>query len=334
MSVLHPVHRLIDPSPSFRIRGLVGLLRLLARKPLQHDADIASMRQRYESIDARHVRLDQDVAREPVDCAGVPAEWISVPETRPGRTLLLLHGGSFAFRFPNLYAAFAARLCRHLGTRALIPDYRLVPEHPYPAAPDDCQATWRWLLGRGIDPRATVLVGDSAGGNLALVTMHRSMLAGEPLPRCAVLMSPGVDCTLASRSMVENENVDPVIRLANLLVLRHFYVQSPLLYTHPDVSPLFGDFNGLPPLLLQVGSSEMLRDEAVRAAHKAHQAGVDVELELWAETMHGFQIAPFLPEAEMAVAQIVSFVRSRTGWALHEPEAKKQPPQMARVGAD
>jgi acetyl esterase/lipase len=309
-----PPVRLIDRRSSLRSRGLTRLLRWLANTPLRHDDDIAALRRRYEAIDARHVSVARTVRREPVQCNGVAAEWISVPETVPGRTLLLMHGGSFAFRFPNLYAAFAARLCRRLGARALIPDYRLAPEHPYPAAPDDCQATWRWLLERGCDPRQVVLLGDSAGGNLALVTLYRSVKAGEPLPACAVLLSPGVDCTLDSHSMVENEGRDPVIRLPNLLVLRRHYVPSSRLYTDPDVSPLFADFSGFPPLLLQAGHSEMLRDEAIRTAKKAHAAGVDVELELWRDTMHGFQVAPFLPEAALAVDQMVQFVSARTGW--------------------
>ena len=220
---------------------------------------------------------------------------------------------------PELHAAFAARLCRRLGARALIPDYRLAPEHPFPAAPDDCQAIWRWLLASGCDPRAAVFAGDSAGGNLALVTLHRARGAGEPLPACAVLLSPAVDCTLTSPSMVENEGRDPMFRLRNLLVLRRHYVPSPELYTHPDVSPLFADFHGFPPLFLQAGISEMLRDEAVRTAQKAHAAGVDVEVELWPQTLHAFQIASFLPESGLAMDQIVRFVCARTGWGAPLP---------------
>lgn len=277
------------------------------------------------ATDARHVRVDPRVRRTKVDCAGVPAEWISVPETRPGRTLLLLlHGGSFAFRFPNTHAAFAARLCRRLQARALIPDYRLIPEHPHPAAPDDCQAAYRWLLARGCDPASLVLVGDSAGGNLALVTLHRCLRDRDPLPACAVLLSPAVDCTLESRSMVENADTDPVVRLANLLLLRRHYVAAPQRYTDPDVSPLYGDFTRFPPLLLQAGHSELLRDEAVRTAEKAHAAGVDVELELWPGTVHGFQLAAFLPEARLAIDRIEHFVTTRTGWAPAVQAAETQ----------
>jgi acetyl esterase/lipase len=143
------------------------------------------------------------------------------------------------------------------------------------------------------------------------------------MPTCAVLLSPGVDCTLSSPSMVDNAERDPMLRLSNLLVLRDQYVPSPQLLTHPDVSPLFADFEGYPPLLLQVGSSEILRDEAIRTAHKARAAGVDVELELWPETPHVFQIVSFLPESAMALDHIVRFVRARTGWEMPTLAAAK-----------
>lgn len=322
--------RMIDGPGSLLARSLGRFLHLAFGRPLRHDADIAALRRRYEAFDARHVRLDPHVRRTPVDCNGVPAEWISVPETRPGRTLLLLHGGSFAFRFPNTHAAFAARLCRRLQARALIPDYRLIPENRHPAAPDDCQTAYRWLLARGCDPASLVLLGDSAGGNLALVTLHRCLRAGDPLPACAVLLSPAVDCTLESRSMVENAETDPVVRLGNLLLLRRHYVTAPRLYTDPDVSPLYGDFARFPPLFLQAGHAELLRDEAVRTAEKAHAAGVDVELELWPDTVHGFQLAAFLPEARQAVDRIEGFVLARTGWAA-APPAAPVPPTRPRI---
>lgn len=159
-----------------------------------------------------------------------------------------------------------------------------------------------------------MFAGDSAGGNLALVTIHRARAAGEALPSCAVLLSPALDCTMTSPSMADYDGQDPILHLRTLLVLRRCYVQSPHQYVDPEVSPLFADFRGFPPLLLQAGSSEMLRDEAVRAADKAHAAGVDVELEIWPEVPHAFQIAHFLPEAGLAVDHIARFVRQRTGW--------------------
>lgn len=335
MNTTHSRIQVIQGQSSWRSRALNTALRMAAFRRLQQSTDVPALRQRYEAIDARHAPKVCGMVREPVQCNGVAAEWISVPESRPDRTLLYLHGGSFAFRFPNTHAALAARLCRLLGARALLPDYRLAPEHPFPAAPDDCHAVYRWLLNHGCPAGSIALVGDSAGGCLALVTLHRLRQAREPQPACAVLLSPAVDCTFDSHSMVDNEARDPMFRLTDLLVLRRHYVRSPQLYTHPEVSPLFADFAGFAPLLLQVGSGEMLRDEAVRTAHKAHAAGVDVELELWPDTPHVFQLAPFLPESVRALKHIAAFVAARTDWSMAKPDfaADAMVPQRLAMGS-
>ena len=306
--------REIEVKPSMRSYALNALLRLTLGKPLTHDADVVALRRHYEKLDARQFKVNPPIERQATELGGVPAELIVAPETRFERVILYLHGGSFAFRFPNAHAALAARLCRRLHAKALIPDYRLAPEHPFPAAPDDCHAAYRGLLAQGVDPKNIVLAGDSAGGNLALVTLYRARAAGEPLPACAVLLSPAVDCTMGSPSMATYDGRDPLIRLASLLVLRRLYVPSPHQYTDPEVSPLFADFHGFPPLFFQVGSTELLRDDATRAADKAHEAGVDVELELWPDAAHVFQLAEFLPESALAIDHIVRFVRMRTGW--------------------
>lgn len=306
--------RTIALRPSWRTRALNALLRLTKRRRLGQEADVAALRREYEEIDARYFQVAPDVLRTPVDCNGVPAEWLTLPQSRDERLILYLHGGSFAFRFPNAHAALVARLCRCLGAHAVIPDYRLAPEHPFPAAPDDCHRAYQALLVPAASARRIVLAGDSAGGNLALVTIQRARDAGEPLPSCAVLLSPALDCTLTSPSMADYDGQDPMLQLSTLLVLRRCYVRSPEQYINPEVSPLFADFRGFPPLFLQAGSSEMLRDEAVRAADKAHAAGVDVELEIWPEVPHVFQIAQFLPEAATAIEHIARFVRRQTGW--------------------
>ncbi len=314
MNNLAPEVSMVQVRGSWRGRALKTLVRLILPKPMQQNADIAALRRYYETLDARYFATGAGIAREAADCDGVAAEWIKVPQTQADRVLFYFHGGSFAFRFPNAHAAFAARLCRRLGARALIPDYRLAPEHQFPAAADDCLAAYRWLLASGCDAGRVAFVGDSAGGNLALVTLHRIRQAGERLPACAVLLSPAVDCTLSSNSVADNQGRDPMLRLSDLIVLRHHYVPSPDMYTHPEVSPLFADFQGFPPLFLQAGSTELLRDEAVRTAHKAHAAGVDVELEVWPDAMHAFQFASFLPESALAMERIAAFVEARTGW--------------------
>jgi len=311
----NPSYRLdIRVKPSMRSYALNALLRLTLGKQLADDADVVALRSHYERLDARHFKVNPPVERRPTESGGVPGEWIVAPESRFERVILYLHGGSFAFRFPNAHASLAARLCRRLRARALIPDYRLAPEYPFPAAPDDCHAAYRGLLAQGINPRNIVLAGDSAGGNLALVTLCRARAAGEPLPSCAVLLSPALDCTMESPSITTFDGRDPLIRRASLFVLRRHYVPSTFLFTNPEVSPLFADFRGLPPLLFQVGSTELLRDEATRGANKAFLADVDVELELWPGATHVFQLVEFLPEARLAIDHIVRFVRMRAGW--------------------
>jgi alpha/beta hydrolase fold/Protein of unknown function (DUF3417) len=181
-------------------------------------------------------------------------------------------------------------------------------------------AAYRWLLAQGHDPRSIVVAGDSAGGNLALVTLQRIHAAGEPMPACAVLLSAGVDFTLSSRSMVTNEGSDPMFDLPALVAMRSFYA-PPERYLDPGVSPLFGNFTGPPPLFFQVGSREILLDESTRAAARAQEAGVPVEVEIWENMGHVFQALP-LPQAQAAVEHIARFVETHAGWSVgSEPSA-------------
>lgn len=300
------------PGGALRRRWLHAWLRLTVKRIPLVDADIGQLRAVNLAWDARLARPDPGVRLTPVDAPGFRAEWLEVPESRPERVLFYVHGGAFMFRFPRVHAALAARLCRMLGARALMVDYRLAPESPHPAAPDDCQAAYRWLLTGGQSPAGIVVGGDSAGGNLALVTLQRSRDAGDPAPACAVLLSPVVDFTLSSRSLLTHEGSDPMFRLGGFAAMRAFYA-TPARYLDPDVSPLFGDFAGLPPLLFQVGSVEMLLDESVRAAARADAAGVPVELEIWERMGHVFQALP-LPQARAAVSRAAAFVRRHTGW--------------------
>lgn len=300
---------------SWRGRALNLTLRLASQRKA-HISDYAELRRRYERLDARYVRLDRSITLEAVDCDGVPAHWVHVPASLPGRTIFYLHGGSFAFRFPKAQTAFVARLCQRLRASALVPDYRLAPEHPFPAAPDDCQRAWLWAQRNGFHPTRTVFVGDSAGGNLSLVTIHRSLRNKDPVPACAVLLSPAVDGSLGSPSLTNNHHSDAIIQLSKVIALRDLYVPDPNLYRHPDVSPIFADFAGFPSLYVQVSNTELLRDESLRLAEKAYAAGVDVEVEMWPDVPHGFQFAWFLPEASRAIDRISDFIAAKTGWRV------------------
>jgi monoterpene epsilon-lactone hydrolase len=289
------------------------MLRLTVKRMKVLDVDVVVLRAHQSALDAKFARIDPEARRTTVDCGGIPAEWIEVPETRTGRVLLYLHGGAFMFRFPSTHAGIVARWCRPLGARTLMVDYRLAPEHPYPAGLDDCHAAYRWLLEQGHDPRQIVLGGDSAGGNLALATLHRIQAAGEPMPACAVLLSPVVDFTMSGRSIIANEKSDPMFALSGLLAMRSLYA-VPERFLDPFVSPLFGDFAGFPPLLFQVGAVEVLVDESTRAAARAHAAGVAVELEIWDRMAHVFQAFAALPQSAEAGDSVVRFIRERAGW--------------------
>jgi acetyl esterase/lipase len=301
------------PGSRWRRWWLHTMLRLTAKRMHIIDADIGQLRAQQAQFDLKFGRIDPEARTTRVDCSGAVADWIDVPGSCADRVLLYLHGGAFMFRFPRTHPGMAARWCRHLGARALMVDYRLAPEHRFPAAPDDCHRAYRWLLAQGVDPRHIAIAGDSAGANLALVTLHRIKTAGEPLPACAVLLSPVVDFTLSGKSLVANEKRDPMFSLAGLIALRSLYA-SPEQFLDPSISPLYADYAGFPPLLFQVGNLEVLRDESVRAAARANAAGVEVELELWKDMAHVFQALP-LPQAEAATERIIHFVARHTGWS-------------------
>lgn len=306
------VSRISVPGAELKRAALYALFRLTSKGTLSVDADIGELRAEQSKWDARLASVDPSVDRTPVAATGLVGEWINGQDCRSDRIILYLHGGAFMFRWPGIYTSMVGRWCNRLKARALMVDYRLAPEHPFPAAADDCHVAYQWLLAQGHDPRNIVVAGDSAGGNLALVTLQRIRNAGEPMPACVVLLSAGVDFTLSSRSMVTNESSDPMFNLADLAVMRAFYA-PPERYLDPGVSPLFGDFKGLPPMLFQVGSLELLLDESTRAAARAHHAGVEVEVEIWERMGHVFQALP-LPQAEAALEHIARFVEARTGW--------------------
>ncbi|MCU0896204.1 MAG: alpha/beta hydrolase [Burkholderiales bacterium] len=310
-----PYARLVPGAEAAGRRFWVHLaIRLLAKRRYRAGVDVPALRIRQLKMDRRLASVDRAARRTTLDCGGIAAEWVEVPETRADRVILYLHGGAFMFRFPNTHAALVASWCRHLGARALLPDYRLAPEHRYPAAPEDCHAAYRWLLAQGVAPASIVIAGDSAGGNLALATLHRIKAAGEPMPACAVLLSPATDLTMSSASLLTNERSDPMFTYAAFGWIRGMYV-DPEHVLEPSASPLFGDFEGLPPLLFQAGGIEMLRDESIRAAAAAHRAGTTVELEIWEGMAHVFQAMTMLPQSSAANASVARFVARHAGWS-------------------
>ncbi len=307
--------RVIHPT---RGRWTSELLNLLLRISVKSrhglHIDIPKLRAKFGLLNQQASKsLPSDVQREGVMCNGVPAEWVSPRGYRQERVLLYIHGGAFVAYTPDVYAAMVASWCQPLKTRALMVNYRLAPEHPYPAALQECLAAYQWLLEQGYQAKDIVIAGDSAGGNLALATLQHLKAGNQPLPSCAVLLSPFLDFTLSGESALGNAPHDPIFTLAFAVGIRSFYAPADK-HSQPSVSPLFGNFAGLPPLLFQVGSTEMLLDDSVRAAARADAAGVPVRLEVWKRLPHVFQLIAALPQARAAAQGIQSFVNDHTDW--------------------
>ena len=290
------------------------LFRLAAKGNLRLGMNIQKKRQQQEALDIRLTPPDFSTRRRAAEADAFQAEWVEAMDLKPERVILYLHGGAFMFRFPRTHARMAGEWCKAFNARALMVDYRLAPEHRWPAGIDDCHAAYRWLLASGIQAENIVLAGDSAGGNLSLALLHRIKAAGEPMPACAVLLSPFVDFTLSSPSLCRNELRDPIFTTRGIVAVRSYYAE-PEQFLEPSLSPLFGDYQSFPPLLFQASDTEMLRDESLRAAARAHAAGVNVRVELWqGQLPHVFQAFAKLPQSQAAVARILAFIRLHTHW--------------------
>jgi acetyl esterase/lipase len=245
-----------------------------------------------------------------VDAGGVPAEWVVAAEADDNRVILYLHGGGYSLGSLDSHRRLVAHLSIEAKARVLNVDYRLAPEHPYPAAVHDAVAAYRWLLGQGVGADRVAISGDSAGGGLTLATLLALKDAGDPLPAAAVPLSPWTDLEGTGDSMRSRAAVDLMIQPARLKETADLYANGADL-RQPQLSPLHGDYAGLPPMLIQVGDAEVLLDDATRVASIAEAAGVDVTLEVWDEMPHVFQaFVGLLPESDDAVARIGQFVRA------------------------
>lgn len=253
--------------------------------------------------------LPEDVIVTDVDAGGVPAHWLVTPGANPDRVLLYLHGGWYTLGSLRSHGELAARIGRAAGTQVLFPEYRLAPEHPFPAAVDDVLAAWRWLEAvHGASPASIVVAGDSAGGALTLGLLQALRDSGETPPAGAVLMSPALDLTFSGASIAERADEDPIFTPNAIRGLGPVYLGDADPRT-PAASPLFGSMKGLPPLLIQVGSAELLLSDSERAASAAAAAGVNVTLQIGDGLPHVYQSALGTPEAASATRQIAASIR-------------------------
>ena len=293
--------------PSLRARLMNRLLRSTTKSVWRPGLDIVQVREHTARMEARLVRGAPTVPAEPVSIDGLPATWFGGPERAETGTLLYLHGGAWCLHLPRIYARFASILSDLTGMRVLLPEYRLAPEHPFPAGVDDCFAVYRWMLDQGYRQRPFALAGDSAGGSLSLVTLMRARDALLPMPDCAALLSPSTDLTASGPSMRYNAEADPMFAPAAIDLLPDQYCPGQD-RRNPLLSPLLGHWHGLPPLLFHAGSTEMLLDDSVRAHDRATQAGVPAEIDVYFGLPHVWHAITWLPEARQATRAIADFV--------------------------
>lgn len=287
---------------------LDSLLQMMKAQPILQSPGVEQQRAGFEQM-AAMFPVDADIKREPVTANGVKSEWVSAPDADSGRAILYLHGGGYVIGSINTHRALAARLSRAAKARVLVIDYRLAPEHPFPAAVDDSVAAYRWMLTQGLKPSRIAVSGDSAGGGLAAATLVAIRDAKLPLPAAAALLSPWVDMEGIGESMTSKDSVDPMVHKDGLLGMAKAYLggQNP---RSPLAAPLYADLAGLPPLLIQVGTSETLMDDASRLAERARKAGVNVTYEPWQNMIHVWHLfAPMLDEGQQAIEKIGAFVR-------------------------
>jgi monoterpene epsilon-lactone hydrolase len=295
---------------SAQVAMLVEMLR--NAPPLPQDMNIATRRQRMEDM-TRGAPLLAGTRTTSVDAGGVPSEWVEVPAGSDLRTILYLHGGGYTVGSVRTHRALVARLAAATGGRGLAIDYRLGPEHPFPAAVDDAAAAYRWLVRGGVEPASIVVAGDSAGGGLTVALLVALRDACDPLPAAGVCISPWTDLACTGESMTTRAAADPMVQRDGLLPMAAAYLagQDP---RTPLASPLYADLHGLPPLLVHVGSAETLLDDATRLAERARAAGVAADLEVWDDMIHVWHaFSPLLPEADDAVARVGEWVRARLG---------------------
>lgn len=280
------------------------------------------------SFDFETLRKGMGTRREPtiegvqlkkVNINSIPCEWLTTPGADPEIRLLYIHGGGFVSGVGGYYIPQAAHISAAAKCAVLLVDYRLAPEHPFPAGLNDCVEAHDWMVSSGPSgpskARATFVAGDSAGGNLTLATLLALRDRKMQLPAGGISISPTSDFTLSSESL--RTVSDPIISSKTMPVFRDMYLgkTDP---RDPLASPAFGDYRGLPPLLFQIGEHEMLRDDGIRAAQKAMAGGIPVTLEVWPGMFHVFQShEPLLPEAREAIAHIAGFMKK------HAPLAPK-----------
>lgn len=289
---------------SWQTHLTVLFLKLRVKRKMTGQADIQKIRAtlgRVSPVPPSGVRLEVDKV------GGVAGEWVHPPERGVVGTMLYLHGGGYFACSPQTHRPITAGFARR-GLRVFAPDYRLAPEHPFPAAVDDAVAAYRGLLAQGLAPDSIVVGGDSAGGGLTLSMLLTLRELGEPMPAAAMLFSPLTDLAATGASLVTNTKRDAMFHGADIAKVAGPYMgeRDP---KHPVASPLYADLSGLPPLLVHAGSDEVLLDDSTRLVDRAKAAGTDVVLQTWPVVPHVWQLFP-LPESAESMNAAADFLRA------------------------
>ena len=287
------------------------LVSMLRTAKISSDTTIGEIRAGWEKFAASFVPA-ADLSFKPDVAGGVAVEWVTAPHSDPSRVVLYLHGGGYTIGSIASYRSYTGRLARASQSRLLSVGYRLAPEHPFPAALDDAVSSYHWLLDQGISPSRISVVGDSAGGGLALSMAIAIRDAGAPTPASIVAIGPSTDLAKEGASMKERAHLDPIVTYESSMAHALRYVGPRGNLKHPLASPLYADLRGLPPLLIMVGTHEALFDDSTRFAAKAEAAGVEVQLDIWEEMIHVWPFfADILPEGRQAIDKIGDYIRAR-----------------------
>ena len=278
------------------------LLRRLFYKPMS----IEEMREKQAGSVKMLGKLPKSISLEKTYIDEIDVEWLVHESASDEKAIIYLHGGGYVSGLLPSYYLLCSSISEVTGARVLIPDYRLAPETPFPAALDDCATAYRWLLKQGISAQNIVVAGDSAGGNLTITLLMKLGESGDPIPAAAACLSPVTDLT---KDHAHPGYKDPLLPPRAL----RFYTKSYVGDNDPHdplVSPVFGNLRGLPPLLVHAGEDEILRDDAVRIEELAKAAEVDVRLEIYPRMWHVWQLYLALPQAIQSLDDIAQFLRS------------------------
>ena len=294
------------------LETIVGMLR--SAGPIE-GGSVQEMRAAMEAGRLAATPVPEGVTFSPVDAGGVPAEWNDAEGGRQDRVIIYFHGGGYCMGSLSTHRGHTARISRLANIRVLSVDYRLGPEHPHPAAVLDAVTAYRFVLDQGIAPSKIALAGDSAGGGLMLAALLAIRDQDLPLPSCGAGISSWTDLTGSGDSMKTRADEDPMIGGSDALQLMvDAYVGVDGDQKAPLASPLFADLAGLPPLLLQVGTAEVLLDDSTRLAERAKAAGVDVTLKVWQDMFHVWHaFAEMLPEGMEATQELADYLNERLG---------------------